>query len=867
MVHRHYIVNLAILIGVFVLGYFSLMGIHLFFETIKEKFDKAIHNEQARYRIGERIIAHIGSVESHYYKMATLGAQTGIERIRKDIFNETQAIRQLLDILEHGGTVDMEVGLNLPDIEVTKEVITYVRPPDKRSSIEFIDLSPKLASLEAKIDELAHFVIKRESQDNAEQTEQEIVIFLKQLPTHFIRMKENAARLLYESRQEMLHVKRQSEMEKAFYEKVQYAVASSVILLIIILGTLLARGILKTNRELLKSNKNAKALAFKAQMADRAKSQFLANMSHEIRTPLNGIIGFANILMQSALTVQNREYARIIYENSHALLDIINDILDFSKVEQGSVEILQEPFATESLLERVVELFAIKAKEKSIRFYFYASPTIPELLIGDIVRLRQVLSNLLGNAIKFTPNGGKVYFEVRQLSINEESVTLRFSIEDSGIGISQEQKEKIFEPFVQADEGISRRFGGTGLGLSISSDIIEKMGSRIELESDVGKGSKFYFDLCLPIGGCSVASYEKKSNRRFAILGTPSEFPELLEVLQVYLTKWGELQAWSPDVQFDALFCYITTLGIEEKMVAYKKQFPETLIIALRDDCLLELPSSFKPMVDHFIECPLYGSKIFNTIASLFKKEGEESVSHEKSVSLGYKILVAEDNPTNRQLMEIYLDKLGVMYTMVENGERAVEAYKSEKFDAILMDINMPVMDGLAATEAILRQEKEEQRAHIPIIALTANTLKGDKERYEQMGMDGYLSKPVDFKELKLYFENLLNVEHEGVIVSEPLSIPTKESIALKMGLDILTVEMILDNFFLTLEDDLQKLEIAHKNQDEQTVKTMAHYLKGASANLFLEKAVELLESIESQPLGSQEAVQKLRNYFNALSQ
>ena len=214
-----------------------------------------------------------------------------------------------------------------------------------------------------------------------------------------------------------------------------------------------------------------------------------------------------------------------------------------------------------------------------------------------------------------------------------------------------------------------------------------------------------------------------------------------------------------------------------------------------------------------------------------------------------------------------YLDKLGVMYTMVENGERAVEAYKSEKFDAILMDINMPVMDGLAATEAILRQEKEEQRAHIPIIALTANTLKGDKERYEQMGMDGYLSKPVDFKELKLYFENLLNVEHEGVIVSEPLSIPTKESIALKMGLDILTVEMILDNFFLTLEDDLQKLETAHKSQDEQTVKTMAHYLKGASANLFLEKAVELLESIESQPLGSQEAVQKLRNYFNALSQ
>ena len=863
--HKHYLINLVILIAVFVFGFFSLMGVHLFFERVEAKFDATILNEQVRFRIGEKIIGHIDTVESHYYKMVTLGAHMGVERVRKEILQETKAIRDLLHLLDHGGSIELEVGLNLPDVETIKETLTYYRKQGQNTSIEFIDLAPKIDALEKKVDELARFVSQREHNANNQNTEQEIVIFLKQLPTHFIRMKENAGRLLYESRQEMLHVKVQSEREKAFYNFLQYVIALCVTGLILILGTLLARGILRTNKALFESNENAKQLAIKAQTADRAKSQFLANMSHEIRTPLNGIIGFANILTQSAVTPQNREYARIIFENSHALLDIINDILDLSKVEQGNVEVIDAPFEPIVLMERVVELFAIKAKEKALRFYFYASPTIPELLIGDMIRLRQVLSNLLGNAMKFTPNGGKVHFEVRQVEATEENVRLRFSVKDSGIGISPEQKMKIFEPFMQADDGIARRFGGTGLGLSISSEIVQKMGSHIEVESELGKGSTFFFEMNFPIGGCSVPSQDVNQTQRFAILGKPSMFPELLEVIQVHLNKWGKLQAWNPQEEVDALFCYSNTENIEEILKEYKIAFPKSLIILIKDDCSFELPFALEPLVDHFLECPIYGSKIFNAIVSLFKIDAGVSFEQEKCSPSGKKVLVAEDNSTNRQLMAIYLEKLGITCKMAENGQEAVALYMQETFDAILMDINMPIMDGIAATKAILEEEKRSQRVHIPIVALTANTLKGDKERYEKMGMEGHLSKPIDFKELKAFFENLVVNKEEPVLITNNEPMISREMIAHKMSLDNVTVDMILDNFFLTLDEDLTKLETALQLHDQEASAQATHYLKGACANLFLEEAVSLLSRIEDEPMRSLETLQVLRRYFDAL--
>ena len=391
------------------------------------------------------------------------------------------------------------------------------------------------------------------------------------------------------------------------------------------------------------------------------------------------------------------------------------------------------------------------------------------------------------------------------------------------------------------------------------------MGSHIEVESELGKGSTFFFEMSFPIGGCSVPSKDENQVQRFAILGKPSMFPELLEVIQVYLNKWGKLQAWNPQEEVDALFCYSNTENIEEILKEYKIAFPKSLIILIKDDCSFELPFALEPLVDHFLECPIYGSKIFNAIVSLFKIDAAVSFEQEKCSPSGKKVLVAEDNPTNRQLMAIYLEKLGITCKMAENGQEAVALYMQETFDAILMDINMPIMDGIAATKAILEEEKRSQRVHIPIVALTANTLKGDKERYEKMGMEGHLSKPIDFKELKAFFENLVVNKEEPVLITNNEPMISREMIAHKMSLDNVTVDMILDNFFLTLDEDLTKLETALQLHDQEASAQATHYLKGACANLFLEEAVSLLSRIEDEPMRSLETLQVLRRYFDAL--
>lgn len=866
---KHYIVNLVMLILVFVLGFSSLIGLRFYFEKQENTFEGILRNEQARYNIADGIIRHIITLESHYYKMAALTQAHEIEQVYNDIQEEMRTLRVLIDMIKYGGLLEMEMGVNLPDVQSAKEIIQYKPLSGTTSHIEVQELVSKLHVLDTKVDQLVRHIKAYKASAIRLSQESEMGSFLKELPHYFSVMKENIARLVYSSYKEMLHVKVQSESEKKFHEWLQYVITLCVIALVAFLGTLLARGILKTNKELYASTENANALAQKAQAADKAKSQFLANMSHEIRTPLNGIIGFAHILMQNMTMPQNKEYARIIFENSHALLDIINDILDISKVEKGKVEIIDAPFELTPMIERVVELFAVKAKEKSIRFHFYATPHMPEFLVGDAIRLRQVLSNLVGNAIKFTPNGGQVFFEVHKLEQSPTSIRLRFSVRDNGIGISLEQQEKIFKPFVQADEGISRKFGGTGLGLSISSEMVQKMGSFIHLESTEGKGSRFYFEINLPIGSGDVAIKPETLALNFAILGAPKEFPEFLEVLREYLQKWGTLHPWNSYEKVDALFCYLAHDGIEEILKAYKKRFPECLVIGLRDDCLAGLEEHLIPYVDQHLECPLYGSKIFNTIVSLFAKEIDNTLV----APLGKKVLVAEDNPTNRHLMQVYLDKLGITCKMAENGKEAVELCAKEYFDAILMDINMPVMDGIDATIAILDAEKKEGKAHTPIIALTANTLKGDKERYTEIGMDGHLAKPIDFEALKAFFETL-NQEREPEEVevatileaSSPSFTPvSKEQIAQKMGLDRLTVEMILDNFFLTLEDDMAKLQYAIDTEDDEGIVKMAHYLKGACANLFLEEAATILGSMEMDPKSAKRMVHSLKVYLDAL--
>ena len=582
----------------------------------------------------------------------------------------------------------------------------------------------------------------------------------------------------------------------------------------------------------------------KAEIAQKVKSIFLANMSHEIRTPLNAIIGFSDILCESNIANEEKENAKIISRSAKSLLNIINDVLDISKMENGKFELEKKEFSLFNLTENIVELFSINAKDKNIKFIYNVDPHLPQFIISDSNRLQQVLSNLLSNAIKFTPEYGKIYFDIKVLSTTDENSQIKFTIKDSGIGISLEQQTNIFKPFSQGDSGISRKFGGTGLGLAICWDIVKLLGSEIKVTSQLEKGSEFTFVLDCKNG--ELQDNAIKYDINFALTQIDNDEDNIKSCLKNYLEKMGNLVdiTKNPNEAVDILFCF-DHKDLLVKLKTFKEYNINTKIVYVGDD--KKINSDLFKYINYKIDLPIYGSKIYNIIADnsdINNTVLEKSKSNQK---LEGKILVAEDNPNNQKLIELLLAKLGLTSVIVFNGEEVVEAYKKSKFDLILMDINMPIMDGLTATNIIRDIQKDYY--DISIIALTANSIAGDKEKYLEQGMDDYLSKPIEYDKLisilKKYLEKDDNEVIEKNLSKDETILFDKSLIMERLGLDESTVNMLLDNFFLTLDNDLQNIQNALEEKDSNKISQSAHYLKGACANLAMDKVVEILGFIE----------------------
>ena len=541
------------------------------------------------------------------------------------------------------------------------------------------------------------------------------------------------------------------------------------------------KGISVSGQDITERKRAAEALEKAREEAlesSRLKSEFLATMSHEIRTPMNGVIGLTALLLETPLDDIQRQYADGVRGAGEALLSVINDILDFSKLEAGKVVLDPVDFDPRRLVEDIGALLAPAAAAKQLELIAYCMPDVPHALVGDPGRIRQILLNLASNAVKFTPSG-EVAVKVKRAHLDADSARLRFEVTDTGIGIAEKDRHRLFQSFSQADASTTRRFGGTGLGLAISQRLVEVMEGAIGMDSELGVGSSFWFEIDLPLGATPLVAPEHLSHdmlNDLRILVVDDNATNRM-ILEAQLTSWN----------MRPVLCDNATTALERLLEGAASGEPYDLAVldmlmpdvdgmqlartVTADERLTGLPmmmltSSLQPAaavleeagIGQWMNKPVKSSELYDRLVRLMApREYELNVRKARSHhveaglpgSLG-RILVVEDNSLNQMVAEGVLDRLGYEVLSVENGQVALEVLSEQSFSAVLMDCHMPTMDGFAATVEIrLREARADAEDRLPVIAMTAGAMAEDRERCLRSGMDDYISKPVDFAALE----------------------------------------------------------------------------------------------------------------------